>query len=89
MKNKNIDLAFEDAKAELDKNINEFRAALDAGTKDTDHFLTLAEIEEKWSELNKKTSKTYSDIVSAYLSNIEESELIRSKKDSSGRKESS
>lgn len=88
MDNNKIDIAKDDAKAIISKDIDEFGNVLKNGTASADGFLTLSEIEEKWADLNKRTSKTYSDMVSAFLSNANEKDIIRSKKDSSGRKES-
>lgn len=39
-----------------------------------------SEIEKLWSDLNKSTSKSYSDMVSAYLSTLDEKAVIKAKK---------
>lgn len=81
MNNIKIDRAYEDAIAEIEKRLNEFRAKLDAGTTDPNNFMTLSDIEREWALLNKTTSKTYSDIISAYLSEMDEGAIIKIKKE--------
>lgn len=81
MKNDKLEQAVADAKAQIDKEIDEFKAALDAGTADPNSFITLAEIERKWAELKNKTNKTYSDMISTYLSTLDEGAIIKSKKE--------
>ncbi len=75
------DKVYDDALAEIEKKLAEFRAKLDKGTSDPDNFITLSEIEKEWALLNKTTSKTYSDIVSTYLSEIDERAIIKAKKE--------
>ena len=83
MVNPRLEKAIEDAKAEIDKEIDQFKAALDAGTENPDSFITLAEIEKKWAELRNNTTKPYSAMLSAYLSDLDETALIKSKKENS------
>lgn len=87
MDNTDLDKVFEDAKLEIEHEIEKFRAELDAGVSDPDHFISLAEIEQKWANLKSETSKTYSDIVTAYLCNLDEKAVIKSKKENTARKE--
>ena len=81
MSNSMLEQAVTDAKAQIDKEIDEFKAVLDAGTADPESFISFAEIERKWSELKNKTNKTYSDMISTYLSTLDESAIIKSKKE--------
>ena len=81
MSNSMLEQAVADAKAQIDKEIDEFKAVLDAGTADPESFISFAEIERKWSELKNKTNKTYSDMISTYLSTLDESAIIKSKKE--------
>ena len=76
-----LEQAVVDAKAQIDKEIDDFKAALDAGTANPESFITFAEIERKWAELKNKTNKTYSDMISTYLSSLDESEIIKAKKE--------
>lgn len=70
-----------DAKVQIEKRIDEFKAMLDSGTSDPDHFITLAAIEKEWAALKDATNKTYSDMLSAYLSDLDERAIIKSKKE--------
>ncbi len=81
MTNERLEQAVADAKAQIDKEIDEFKASLDAGTSDPESFISFAEIERQWSELKTKTNKTYSDMISTYLSTLDESAIIKSKKE--------
>lgn len=76
-----LDKAYEDAIIQIKENIAEFRQKHDARTSDPNNFITLSEIEEMWRVLNNSTSKTYSDMISTYLSEIDEKMVIHSKKD--------
>ena len=84
MANNGLNKAYEDAIAELEKKIGEFKAQLDAGTADPENFITLSEIEQLWASLNRSTTKTYSDMISAYLTDLDEKAVIRSKKENTG-----
>lgn len=88
MPNDRLNQAYEDAVLKLEKDMAEFKAKLDAGTSDPERFMSLSEIENLWRNLNKSTTQTYSDMISAYLSDIDEKEVIRLKKGNSGREES-
>ena len=65
---------------ELLRIVEEFRQRIIAGTSETDHFLSISEIERLWTELRGSTSLLYSDMLSGLLSVTNESELIRKKK---------
>ena len=67
--------------------VDEFRQRIIEGTKDPEKFLTISEIERLWSELRDDTSLLYSDMLSELLSNADESELIRKKKQNTEQKE--
>jgi hypothetical protein len=45
------------------------------------------EIERMWSELRGNTDYIYSDMLSELMSNVDESELIRKKKENTKKKE--
>lgn len=83
-KNRNIDDIVDDL-----KRLNaEFRQKVQEGTKDADSFMKLHEIERLWSGLLSDTQKIYSDEIMDLLGQIDETDLIRKKKESSGTKES-
>jgi len=72
---------------ELVRIVERFRQRIVEGTSDTEHFLTITEIEHLWSELRGNTSLLYSDMLSDILSGVDETELIRKKKRNTGKKE--
>lgn len=80
MSNNSFNQAYEDTLQEVQRNIEKFKNALDEGTKEPENFITISEIEKLWSDLNKSTSKSYSDMVSAYLSALDEKAVIKAKK---------
>ena len=81
MSKEKLEQATIDAKAQIERKIDEFKALLDSRTTDPDNFITLAEIEKEWAVLKNITNKTYSDMVSAYLSELDERTIIKSKKE--------
>ena len=72
---------------ELLRIVEEFRQRIIDGTSDPDRFLTMSEIERLWSELRGNTSLLYSDMLSDILSDVDESEIIRKKKQNTEKKE--
>ena len=80
MDSKAIDKIASDAKLEISHQIDKFIAELQDGTNDPDNFITITQLEEKLSLLRANTTKTYSDILSAYLESMDETELIKRKK---------
>ena len=68
---------------EVNRIIREFEEKIQNGTVNSDHFLTLSEIEELWSKLIGDTNIIYSDMVQTLIRNIDEKELIRQKKENS------
>ena len=71
---------------ELLRIVEEFRQRIISGTSDPDSFLTISEIERLWSSLRGDTSLIYSDMLSGLLSDVNESVLIRKKKQNIGKK---
>lgn len=84
MDNKTIDKIASDAKLEISHQIDKFIADLQNGTSDPDDFITITQLEEKLALLRSNTTKTYSDILSAYLNSMDETELIKRKKGNTG-----
>lgn len=82
MDNRAIDKIASDAKLEISHQIDKFIADLQNGTSDPDNFITITQLEERLSMLRASTTKTYSDILSAYLDSMDETELIKRKKES-------
>jgi hypothetical protein len=71
---------------ELLRVVEKFRQQIIEGTSDAEHFITISEIERLWSELRGNTSLLYSDMLSDLLSDVDESELIRKKKQNTGKR---
>ena len=73
---------------EIERLIKEFKEKFKAGTSDADSFMTLMDIEKMWGELQDQTNKIYSDMLRELLSQVDERELIRKKKENISPKES-
>ena len=73
--------------AEIERLIREFREKFTAGTESADDFLTITQIEMMWGELQNRTNNIYSDMLRKLMSEVDESDLIRKKKDTTSSKE--
>ena len=71
----------------ITKCIQEFREKFVDGTSDASNFLTITQIENLWSELRNNTNEIYSDMLQRLISEVDESDLIRKKKESFDSKE--
>ena len=72
--------------AEIERLIREFREKFDAGVSDADNFITINEIEQLWGELRFNTNNVYSDMICELMSSVDESDLIRKKKENTDTK---
>lgn len=54
---------------------------VDSRTNDPDNFLSISELEHMWSNTASNTTKIFSDTLSEAISNIDEKEIIKSKKE--------
>jgi len=66
---------------EIERLINEFKEKFDAGVSDANNFITINEIERIWGELQYNTNSIYTDMIRELLSTVNESEIIRKKKE--------
>jgi hypothetical protein len=73
--------------AEVERLIREFKEKFSDRTKNVDDFLTISELELLWSELQNRTNNIYSDMIRKLMSEVNESDLIRKKKESTSQKE--
>jgi molecular chaperone GrpE (heat shock protein) len=73
---------------ELERLLKDFKEKFETGTSDSENFLTMHEIERMWSELRGNTDYIYSDMLGELMSNMDESDLIRKKKENTKKKES-
>ena len=76
-----------DYNEELSRLIDDFKERFAEGTKNSENFLTMSEIEKMWGELRHYTSEIYSDMLMEAMSSIDEGELIRKKKRNTNKKE--
>lgn len=72
---------------EITRLINEFQTKFKERTSHAEQFLTITELENLWTELRNSTDVLYSDMVRQMMSSIDESEVIRKKKESTQAKE--
>jgi len=73
--------------AEIERLIQEFKEKFATGTADADDFITISQLELLWGELQNRTNNIYSDMIRKLMSEVNESDLIRKKKDSTSSKE--
>lgn len=69
---------------EIERLIQEFKEKFKSGTSSTDDFLSITEIELMWSELQNRTNNIYSDMIRKLMSEVDERDLIRKKKGTTG-----
>ena len=67
---------------EIERLINGFRELLEKGFSDVQNIMNMNEIEELWTRLRANTDVVYADMLSDYLSSVDEREVIRQKKTS-------
>ena len=72
---------------EIERMLHAFREEFKSKTSDVDNFITIHEIERMWGDLQQNTLNIYSDIVRELISEINENDLIRKKKESIPKKE--
>jgi hypothetical protein len=73
--------------AEIERLIKDFKEKFAAGTTSADDFMTISELELMWGELQNRTNNIYSDMIRKLMSEVDESDLIRKKKDITNSKE--
>jgi translation initiation factor 1 (eIF-1/SUI1) len=66
---------------EIEQLIQAFKERFATGTSNADNFMTISQLELLWSELQDRTNNIYSDMVRKLMSEVDESNLIRKKKD--------
>jgi hypothetical protein len=67
-------------KDELSRLVDDFKGKFNEGTKHSESFLTMSEIERMWGELRHHTCEIYSDMIMDAMSAIDEGDLIHKKK---------
>lgn len=86
MDNKKLNQIVSEAKLEINHQIDSFVSEIQNETGNPDDFITISQMEERLSLLRANTTKTYSDILSAYLNSVDEKELIKRKKGNTGKR---
>ena len=76
-----------DAMNELRAAVEKFTNTLSQHTTDVSSFLTMDKLENMMGLLDEQTRHVYLDMVSRYLSNINEQEIIASKKENTKKRE--
>ena len=64
---------------ELVRIIKDFRSEFRARTSDTEKFLTINELENRWTNLRNSTDVLYSDMIRQLMSEVDEREMVRKK----------
>jgi len=72
---------------EIERLINEFKEKFKSGTTNAEKFITIHEIEHLWGELQNSTNNIYADMIRELMNNVNETELIRKKKENTNSKE--
>ena len=67
--------------SEIERLIQEFKEKFGAGTANADDFMNISQLELLWGELQSKTNNIYADMVRKLMSEVDEGDLIRKKKD--------
>ena len=86
MERKKLEELAEKVGIELTQQLKEYLNALNSGTSDPSNFMTMSEIEEKLYNVSAKAKKSYLDVTSQFISDLDERELVRSKKESTNRR---
>ena len=68
--------------------ISDFNKRIEEGTRNADAFMTLDDIEQRWTELRRDTDRVYADMVSELIASVDERELISKKNENGKSKES-
>ena len=66
---------------EVTRLINDFKETFAAKTKDPDDFLTIDELEKRWSELRSNTDVLYSDMILKLMNSVNERDIVSKKKE--------
>ena len=64
---------------ELVRIIKEFKSEFKAKTSDTEKFITINELENRWTDLRNYTDVLYSDMVRQLINEVDEREMVRKK----------
>ena len=66
--------------AEITRLIDEYRAKISKGTSSCDNFMSITDVEEALGTLRSGTNNIYTELQSKLISQIDQNELVRKKK---------
>ena len=72
--------------SEITRLIDEYRAKITNGTSSAEGFMSIADMEEALGTLRSSTNNIYTDIQNKLVSQVDQSELLRKKKRTTGSK---
>jgi len=72
--------------AELTRLLEEYRSKITHGTSSTDNFMPITEMEEALGTLRNSTNNIYTKLQSRLVSQLNQAELVRKKKRTTGTK---
>ena len=67
---------------EIARLVKEFKDNFSAKTSDTEKFLTITELENHWTELRNSTDVLYSDMIRQLITEVDERDMVKKKKES-------
>jgi hypothetical protein len=82
------EVAIQEKVAEIERLVREFKEKFENGTSDSAQFMSINEIERLWGELSSNTNNIYADMIQALISSVDETDLVRKKKENTAKKES-
>jgi translation initiation factor 1 (eIF-1/SUI1) len=71
---------------EIERLLREFKEKFATGTANADDFMTISQLELMWGELQNRTNNIYSDMIRKMMSEVDERDLIRKKKENTSSK---
>jgi hypothetical protein len=86
MEREKLEELAEKAGIELTHQLKEYLEALNSGTSDPSNFMTMSEIEEKLYNVRAKTNKSYLDLTSQFISELDERGLVKTKKENTNKR---
>jgi len=66
---------------EVTRLIKDFKQSFKGQTSNTEKFLTINELENRWTELRNNTEVLYSDMIRQLMSEVDERDMVSKKKE--------
>ena len=61
--------------------IKNFKANFKVRTSDSERFMSINELENRWTELKNSTEVLYSDMIRQLISEVDERDMVKKKKE--------